>query len=208
MMSEILIGTGNKGKYAEIAAILEELPLRLCAPTDLKISDEKLEEVGMTYEENARIKLDFYQRASGLSLVLAEDSGLVVDALAGELGVNTRRWGAGEKAGDEEWLNYFLGRMQGESNRRAAFVCYAALFVNGKIKVFKGLVEGKITLGAEAPILPGLPLSSCFLAEGCEHVYAALSREEKAKVSHRAWAVGQVRDYLRDVLFRKKLGEI
>jgi XTP/dITP diphosphohydrolase len=132
-------------------------------------------------------------------MTLGEDSGLEVDALKGELGLHTRRWGAGHDAPDEEWLSYFLKRMESvpDENRTARFICLAVLMMpDGTEYVFEGEVKGTIMREQQAPILPGLPLSSVFLSDGADCVYAALAKEKKAQVSHRGHAVGQVNDFL------------
>jgi len=136
--------------------------------------------------------------------VIGEDSGIYVDALAGEMGVQTRRWGAGENATDKKWLEYFMKRMgslaPGDSDRGAKFVCNACLIGNldGELieKCFEGETYGEITHEIGAELLPGLPLSSVFLQDGYDKVYAALSTADKNKISHRGQAIGKVRDFL------------
>lgn len=155
----------------------------------------EFEEDGATFKENAAKKAKFYAEKTGL-MTLAEDSGILVEALKGGLGVKTRRWGAGEKASDEEWVEFFLGRMEGIVDRRAKFVCCACLVDKGGETFFEGETLGNITEKLMAPILKGLPLSSCFLPNGCDKVYAALSHEEKNRISHRGKAMNQVREFL------------
>lgn len=218
----LLIATTNQGKFKEIFEVLGALDVshggdfRVISLRDLCDSDEcfgtedrsfqmsdfdGIEEDGETFKENATKKARFYHEKTGL-LTVAEDSGIVVFALDGELGVKTRRWGAGEKASDEEWIEFFMKRMSGEKDRSAKFVCCAC--VCGEVQsgsgdvcaVFEGETLGKITEKLEAPILGGLPLSSCFLPEGREKVYAALSAEEKNAISHRGKAMGKVKEFL------------
>jgi|WetSurMetagenome_2_1015567.scaffolds.fasta_scaffold245969_2 XTP/dITP diphosphohydrolase len=193
----VLIGTMNPGKFMEIMEVLGDLPLNFCTLRDLGIN-ENAEETGETYEDNASAKAKFYHRRSGI-LTIAEDSGIVVDALKGELGVKTRRWGAGENANDEEWISYFLEAMKDvpPDRRTARFICAAAAVDrDGEVKYFRGEAEGVITSGLEAPIYAGLPLSSCFRPVGFDKVYAALTPNEKNAVSHRGKAMKQVRDFL------------
>jgi len=142
--------------------------------------------------------------AGSFDFVLGEDSGIYVDALGDELGVQTRRWGAGEKATDKEWLEYFMKEMGVraplDSERGAKFVCCACLVrrVQGALieEFFKGETFGKITREIADEVLPGLPLSSVFLPEGFDKVYAELGRDEKNKISHRGQAVGKVKRWL------------
>lgn len=152
-------------------------------------------EDGDTFEDNAYKKAAYYFEKLGL-LTLAEDSGIVVEALKGELGVKTRRWGAGEKATDQEWIDFFMKRMVGESERTAKFICNVCLFDGGNPRFFEGETVGVIAEELLVPILPGLPLSSCFVPEGYDKAYAQLSIEEKNGVSHRGKAMGEARVFL------------
>ena len=125
-----------------------------------------------------------------------------MDALEGELGVKTRRWGAGEAASDEEWIAYFLEALIDvpESKSTARFICFAALMdEKGEVKLFQGVTEGRITHELLAPIYRGLPISSCFVPDGFDKVYAALGIAEKNKVSHRGKAMHAVKDALNGV---------
>lgn len=202
-MRELLVATKNPGKFREISEALNGAPFKLVFLADLLIEDRDFVEDGLTFEENAEKKARYYFGKIG-TLTLAEDSGIFVDALDGELGVKTRRWGAGEKASDQEWIDYFMKRMSGVSTdkRGAKFACYACVAgdLGGKefIKHFSGETFGKITEILEVPIKPGIPLSSCFKPEGFDKVYAALSAEEKNKISHRGKAMAQVKDFLMD----------
>ena len=84
-----------------------------------------------------------------------------------------------------------------ENRRDARFVCVAVLMMpDGREYVFEGEARGVITHAPEAPLLPGLPLSSVFRPLGFDRVYAALTPAEKAKISHRGLAMGKVRSFL------------
>lgn len=195
---KFLIATGNIGKFGEIKAALNGLDYEFLSLKDLGDGVGQVEEDGETHQENALKKARHFFKEIGF-MTLGEDSGLEVDALKGELGLHTRRFGAGEKATDEEWLEVFLERMKDipEGERGARFVCHAALVLeNGEEKFFCGTAEGTITRAPEAPILPGLPLSSVFKPNGFDRVYAGLTKDEKAQISHRGLAVGQVKEFL------------
>lgn len=202
---KLLIATKNPGKFAEISEVLGALPIELLALRDLKLDDE-VEERGSTHEDNAVLKARHFYRKAGLP-TLGEDSGIHVDAFPGELGVQTRRWEGLHHASDEEWIEYFLKKMQRVplQKRRAKFVCAAALVWDGVSQItprlFTGETRGIITQKLEAPLKPGIPISSCFRPEGCQKVYAALSVEEKNRVSHRGKAMRQVRDFLEKILY-------
>jgi XTP/dITP diphosphohydrolase len=194
---KLVIATSNPGKFNEIMEVMHDVSLLVLSSRELNL-DNEVDEDGDTYEENAVKKARHYFAQTGF-LTLAEDSGIQVDALAGELGVKTRRWGAGESASDEEWIAYFLEALKEvpDAKRTARFVCCAALMdEKGEVKLFKGVTEGRITHELLAPIYRGLPISSCFVPDGFDKVYAALGIAEKNKVSHRGKAMHAVKDAL------------
>lgn len=194
---ELLIATGNQGKFEEICSVLGGLNFKLLSLSDLEISSQGVEESGETFEENSFIKAQHYAKQVDIP-VLAEDSGLLVDALPNQLGVFTRRWGAGEKASDEDWLDYFMEKMEEVEERGAHFVCNACLYYPQKnIKShFEGRTSGVITREVLAPIKNGIPLSSCFVPEGMDKVYSLLSPQEKNEVSHRGKSLFGVKQFL------------
>ncbi len=194
---EVLVATSNKGKFREMLEVLGTLPYRFLRLDDVGLSGD-CEENAETFEGNALLKAHYYASKSGL-VTVAEDSGILVDALAGELGIKTRRWGAGEKATDEEWIEFFLKRMEDVPYqlRGAKFVCCSAIIdLEGNDYIFRGETPGRITQALEAPIYEGLPLSSCFKPEGFDKVYSALTIGEKNTISHRGKAMKQVHDWL------------
>ncbi len=195
-MNKLLLATSNKGKVIEIREALGALPLSILSFADLVMSITMPEENGTTYADNALIKARSIFAQTGIPS-LADDSGIVVEALANELGVETRRWGAGPNASDEEWIQYFLERMGTEENRAARFICNLALVdADGDEHLFEGVCDGEITATLEADYLPGLPISACFKPKGYDHVYSALSVEEKNRISHRGRATAKLKAYL------------
>lgn len=191
---KILIATTNPGKFKGILDALNLFEAEFVSLADLGITQD-FEEVGDSFSEIALGKARFYNGLSGLPTV-ADDSGIIVEALAGELGLKTRRWGAGAQASDEEWLRVFMDRMKDEANRNAEFIC-AAAYVFGDVEhAFEGRTAGLITATAEAPLHAGIPLSSVFRPEGYDKVYMALSSEEKNEASHRAKAFSKLLNFL------------
>lgn len=194
-MNQLLIGTTNSGKLTEIRESLAGLPYEIIGLQDAGITDAPYEH-GDTYAANALIKARFFRKKSDL-LTIADDSGIQVKALDGELGIHTRRWGAGADASDQEWIEYFLKRMERESNRRARFVCLIAYIdAAGREHVFEGICDGVITPTLEAEYLPGLPISACFKPDGFDKVYSALIIEQKNSTSHRGRALQLLREHL------------
>jgi XTP/dITP diphosphohydrolase len=198
-LDKILIATHNKGKFIEIKEIINtSLPLNFLSLNDLGIKED-VPEHGQTFAANAQIKAEFFGNLSNLPTI-ADDSGIIVEAIKNELGVETRRWGAGAKATDSEWISYFLARMSTEKNRRAEFVCNAAFYYQQECHIFEGMTYGIIENQLEANYLPGLPLSAVFKPDGYEKVFSALSVEEKNKISHRGKAFQKLRKYLEEVI--------
>lgn len=199
---QLLIGTTNQGKLAEICEVLGHLPIELLSPRDLGITEHP-EETGSNYEENARLKCDFYAKKSNIQ-TLAEDSGIEIDAFPNELGFKTRRWGAGANVSDEEWLKHFLTELKKHPPElhRATFICTTALNYEDpkthttRMDIFTGSCTGKLLTEPQTAIPHGIPLSSCFIPDGFDKVYAALNPSEKNRISHRGRAIHQVRDFL------------
>lgn len=174
---------------------LGDLPFHFVSLADEKIEGDPVED-GEIYEENAIAKAEFFGQKTGLTTI-ADDSGIVVDALKGELGVKTRRWGAGPKATDAEWLDFFLNRLSREENRAAEFICVVALWRPGKETItFRGETRGIIIEKPEVEIEHGIPLSAVFRPDGHSKVYSAFTRAELVDISHRGKAVQKCRDFL------------
>ena len=192
---QLLIGTTNRGKMIEFRRTLDPLGFLIVEPEQLDIHEEP-EENGDTFEENALHKARFYFEQSNVPTI-ADDSGIIVDALRDELGVKTRRWGAGPSASDEEWIRFFLKRMENEQNRTARFVATIAYInADGTQHLFTGSCEGDITESLESDYLPGLPLLGCFRAKGYTDVLHRMDPEEFRQVNHRQQALQQFIEYI------------
>jgi len=187
----IVIGSGNRHKVEEIRRILSGLPVEWSdriGRTDVP----EPEETGTTFEENARLKAAAYARATG-EWVLADDSGLEVDALAGRPGVLSARY-----AGPEQDAGRNIGRLLGEldrvpDDRRAArFVCVAV--VHDGIRVLaeaRGTCEGTIVRAPRGS--GGFGYDPVFLVPDLGRTFAELSAAEKDRRSHRARALTDLR---------------
>lgn len=192
---KLLLATSNKGKVHEMREALAGLGLELLDLSHVP-SVGQPEETGKTFEENALQKARHYFDATKHPVV-ADDSGIHIEALEGELGIHTRRWGAGADASDQEWIEYFLKRMKKEKNKRARFVCSIAhIDPEGRVRMFEGTCDGVITEELEADYLPGLPISACFKPDGQEYVFSALNIEQKNRTSHRGKALLGLRNFL------------
>ena len=195
-MRTFLLATSNKGKIIEIRECLADVDTELLSPYDLSEVPSQPRETEDTFEGNAIQKAKYYFDATGIPCI-ADDSGILVEALSEELGIHTRRWGAGPEANDEEWIAYFLDRMKREGNKRARFTCVIALIEEDEtLHTFEGHCDGVITKELEADYLPGLPISACFRPDGYDKVFSALTVEEKNSVSHRGKAVMAMKKFL------------
>ena len=195
MKNSIVIATHNPGKFREISEALSGLSYHFTTPDKLGVRED-IKETGETYEANSLLKAKYFAEKTKLPTI-ADDSGIVIDALKDELGVKTRRWGAGEKATDQEWLDYLLNRLKHEQNRTATFISVITLFdPEGEIHHFRGECRGVILETPQVPIEKGIPLSAAFLPDGSEKVFSAMSKEEKNRISHRGKAIHLCRQFL------------
>lgn len=175
---------------------LIDLDIHVLSPVQLGITEAPPEHAD-TFKGNAWEKARFYREKTGLP-VLADDSGIIVDALKRELGVHTRRWGAGATATDAQWVEFFLHRIRNESNKRARFECCLCFIdENGGEHFFEGACDGVITETLESDYLPGLPIAACFKPDGADLVYAAMGIEGKNEWSHRGRAMKKFVDFLK-----------
>jgi XTP/dITP diphosphohydrolase len=195
MMRQLLLATRNAHKTREFADILgPEFAVRdLSADAETPIVDE----TGETFAENAILKaLPISKRFPDL-VVVADDSGLEVDALHGAPGIYSARY-AGPNATDRENVTRLLSevRRSGDSPPFAArFRCVLALARGGKLtQTFEGVAEGTIV---DAPRgAGGFGYDPVFQPEGSRQTFGELAAEEKNRTSHRARAIGLLRAVL------------
>ena len=190
----LIIATRNAHKAQEIAAILPpEYAVRARADTD-PVPD--VEENGRTFADNARLKSEAVSAVLP-GLVLADDSGLCVDALNGSPGVLSARY-AGEHGNDyanNAKLLRELHVLRGWAPFPARFVCALSLAENGReIAHFIGTVEGRITLRPQG--LNGFGYDPIFVPQGYSCTMAELPAEVKNSISHRASALQMLADWL------------
>lgn len=195
----IIAATKNQGKIAEIQKILGKLDLEIISQGDVDINVD-IEETGATFAENALLKA----RAVAMLCdepVLADDSGLCVDALGGKPGIFSARY-AGEDATDAEKMEKILFEMQGVTDRTARFVSVVALILpDGDEIVAEGAVEGHIT---EEPMgVGGFGYDPIFHCDELGKTFGVASAEEKNAVSHRGRALEALYQKLTDRMGEK-----
>jgi XTP/dITP diphosphohydrolase len=191
----IIVATGNHGKFREISELFTDIPCRLIAMREYWKTDPPIEENGATFFENARIKADWVYHHSSL-WSLADDSGLMVDALGGEPGVRSARY-AGEQGNTEANNMKLLKALEGTvpSERKARFACSVVLRIDATtILHAQGYCEGRII---EAPRgSGGFGYDPLFVPEGFDRTFAELTGEEKHRISHRGKALRSLKEQL------------
>jgi XTP/dITP diphosphohydrolase len=202
MKREILVASTNPGKIAELRAMLGGDIKWLCLADFEGIGE--IEEDGATFAENARKKAIGYAKATGL-WTIADDSGLVVDALGGEPGVKSARF-SGEKEADRKLLDHknmtkVLGLLEGvpREKRTARFVCHLCLASPEKILIeTKGKLEGLIAESQTGE--NGFGYDPIFFVPNLNKTVAQLSGEEKNAISHRGNAIRELKPLLSQLL--------
>lgn len=192
----LVIATGNPGKTAEIRDMLEGFPVNIKNLSDFG-PIPPVEEDGETFDDNAYKKASFISKVLGLP-ALADDSGLVVEALGGAPGVYSARY-AGENATDRQRCTKLLEEMKGMANRRAAFECVISIAVPpGAALTYEGRCEGII---AEKPAGEnGFGYDPVFYYPPLKKTFAQLTRTEKSRVSHRGKALQELKEEFDKVL--------
>ena len=190
---KLILATNNQNKLREIREMLADTDIEVISQREAGIETD-VEETGTTFAENAQIKAQAIRAeaaARGVKCyVLADDSGLSVDALNGEPGVYSHRW-AGENATDADRIAKLLDALNNtpDDRRTARFVCNMCLIApDGEMHLFEGKVEGVILREARGE--NGFGYDPVF-GYG-EKSFAELSADEKNAVSHRHNALMQV----------------
>lgn len=198
MRPRLLLATNNQAKVREYKSLLQNLPYVLVTPVELGIT-AKVDEVGGSLEENARLKATFFASQSHL-LSLADDSGVEVDALGGEPGPLSARY-AGEGASDRERISYLLSRLKGVpwEERKARFRCVIAIATpEGKVELCSGERRGFITFEPKGE--QGFGYDPIFYLPELDKTMAELPLEVKNRVSHRGKAARKARKVLEKLI--------
>jgi XTP/dITP diphosphohydrolase len=192
----LVIATGNPGKIIEIQELLAGFPVQIRSLADFGPIPE-VEEDGETFEENAYKKASFTARILGIP-ALADDSGLMVEALDGAPGVYSARY-AGENATDEQRVAKLLGEMQEQTGRNAAFECVISIAVpSGPALTYEARCEGLI---AEQPAgQKGFGYDPVFFYPPLNKTFGQMTIEEKGRVSHRGKALNELKQEFDKVL--------
>ena len=191
-MERLIVATSNKGKKREFEEMLPEMNV-VCFK-DLGLSYE-IEETGATFYDNALIKAERVKKDFPTDYVLADDSGLEVEALGGAPGVYTARY-AGENATDDDNIDKLLSALGGKENRRARFVCsLVCIAPDGKIISAEGESRGEILQNRRGK--GGFGYDPVFFSYDLQKGFGECTDEEKSSVSHRGRAIRNLLEKLR-----------
>lgn len=193
MIKKIIFASNNKGKIRELKDILSPMGIEVVSQREAGF-DIEADETGTTFAENSAIKAKAIYELAKIP-VLADDSGLCVDALDGQPGVYSHRF-AGENATDEEKCRYILEKLENVSDekRTARFICDMCFIdENGREYHAEGRCEGKI--GREEKGNNGFGYDPIFVVGN--RTLAELEEAEKNKISHRAEALKKMKEILK-----------
>jgi XTP/dITP diphosphohydrolase len=192
--ARVFLATKNPDKAAELGAILDPHGIGVVGPEVIRDLPSAVED-GATFRDNAVKKALHYSRYVD-GLVLADDSGLEVDALGGRPGVRSARLG-GPSASDADRVRLVLNQLEGVEweRRRARFCCVIAVArTDDLLGTFDGQVEGRITF--EPAGAAGFGYDPIFYYEPADMTFAAMAAEEKSQVSHRGQALERAVSWL------------
>lgn len=194
---KIVAATSNKGKIVELANLLEGSRFEVIGLDSFAPIAEP-EEDGITFAENAAIKAGFYARHT-LCWALADDSGLIVDALGGAPGVFSARYG-GAAATDADRIKKLLTEIDRTNDdiRSARFACAIAVAdPDGRVRfAAEGFCEGRIA--REPAGVGGFGYDPVFVPDGHSRTFGELDLEVKQRISHRSRAMAKIIPYLLD----------
>lgn len=203
-MKKIILASNNAHKIEEIKKILEGLPFEIKSLKDENINID-IEEDGNTFEENAKKKASeianfLKNRGEKEFIVMADDSGLEVDYLNGEPGIYSARY-AGEHGNDKKNNEKLLKELKGvpKEKRGAQFVCQIVLVnENDKYLSIRGEVRGRIL--EELAGKEGFGYDPLFFYAPLNKTFGELSSEEKNSVSHRACALKELKNRIKEII--------
>jgi len=200
---ELVVATKNPGKLREIQDLLSRFQVKILSLQDFPQIPPPLED-GVTFAENAAKKALEVARKTN-RLALADDSGLVVEALQGKPGVFSARY-AGENATDEQRCQKLLSEMANipEERRQAAFICAIALASpEGRLQIMEAECHGRITFSPRGE--GGFGYDPIFFVPQFSKTMAELNPKVKNRISHRGQALKKVRQFLPSFLKKGKI---
>ncbi|MCA0131941.1 non-canonical purine NTP diphosphatase [Winogradskyella alexanderae] len=189
---QLVFATNNPNKIKEVQALVPE-HIKLLSLATIGCTEEIPETTG-TIAGNAKQKADYIKIHYGYDC-FADDTGLEVEALNGEPGVDTAYY-AGPQRNANDNMNKLLKNLEHKDNRNAQFKTVIALHLNGAYHEFTGICKGAITKSKQGD--KGFGYDPVFRPEGYEHTFAEIDLEQKNKIGHRGLAVKQLIDFLKN----------
>lgn len=192
MKTKIVIATSNLHKKQEFEELFIHEKIEFLTLVDLKLNFKIIED-GQTFEDNAKIKaLETAKYCD--EIIIADDSGLIIDALPDILNVHSARFMEGEPY--KKKCEEILKRMENITNRRARFVCCICLALkNKKYFTFKGICEGQIAYKIMGD--NGFGYDPIFIPDGFNKTFSELTEYEKNQISHRGIATLKLKEFLK-----------
>ena len=195
-ITNLIIGTNNKGKLDEIRALL---PKYIKAKSTLKLNIKSPKENGNTFEDNSIIKSKYFSKITNLPC-LADDSGLEIDILNKAPGIYSARWGG--KNGDfKKAIKKVYNQLDKKDKNwkkkkiKARFICALSIyFLNKKIACVRGKVEGFIS--PEPKGIKGFGYDPIFIPINCKKTFSEMSPLKKYKMDHRFQAFKKIKKFL------------
>ena len=193
---KLILASNNANKLREFRSLVADMDIELLSQREAGC-DFEVDETGTTFEENAYLKASAVTAATGYAAV-ADDSGLCVDALNGEPGIYSARYGLGHAASDRERYEYLLKKLEGVEDRSARFVCcICCTFPDGSVIRSRGECEGEILHSPKGS--GGFGYDPVFHPDCVDKAMAELTPEEKNAISHRGKALRAFIDELRKI---------
>jgi len=189
---KLILSTGNLDKIREIKDILKDLPIDIISKEDIGLGDLEVEENGNTLEENAIIKAKALAEVTN-GIIMADDTGLFVDALKGAPGIHSARYGGEEHnyVRNNERLMEELKNIPIDK-RTAYFETVIAIILEDKsIKTLSGRCNGSIAI--ESMGSDGFGYDPLFIPEGYRETFAELGEEVKNEIGHRGKALNKLK---------------
>ncbi|WP_431158240.1 non-canonical purine NTP diphosphatase [Winogradskyella poriferorum] len=187
---QLVFATNNPNKIKEVQALVPS-HIKLLSLGDIKCTEELPETTG-TIEGNAKQKADYIKTHYGYDC-FADDTGLEVDALDGEPGVDTAFYAGPQRNADANMAK-LLKNLEDKDNRNAHFKTVIALHLNDEYHEFTGICKGSITTEKQGK--DGFGYDPVFKAKGYDRTFAEITLEEKNKIGHRGKAVQQLIELL------------
>jgi XTP/dITP diphosphohydrolase len=192
---DIILSTRNPSKSEQIKALFTGSSFNIITLDEAGIEGEVIED-GTTLQENSLKKARYAREKAPSMWTMADDTGIFIDALSGEPGIQAAYWG-GATLSTEDRMRFVVKQMEGILDRRATFrTCVALISPEGTERFFIGEAHGQLLKTPCVEPQPKMPYSPLFVPNDDTRSWAEMTTEEENAISHRGRAFAQVRAYL------------